>query len=205
MTREVTVETQMSADLSEFVEWGGSAWIEQVEAGVRWLGALEGLRVLEIGTRRGGMALYFATRGAHVTALDISSETFDGARARARDLVVEDMVEFREYSGHLQDLPGGYDVVFAKSTLVLMGDIDPVAKAVTACLAPGGRLLAIENARGPLLLHAARVIRRRSWRPHGASYFTSASMRAFAAHLDVQLERWTTVPPTVLIGAARRD
>ena len=197
--------TSMNADaLREFVEWGGSAWEEQVEAGIRWLGDLDGLRVLDVGTRRGGMAMYFATQGAQVTALDISSETFNDARARARERGVEDKVEFREYSGLLEDLPGGYDVVFAKSTLVLMGDIDLVAGALAGCLVPGGRLLAIENAQGPLLVHVARIIRRRAWRPHGASYFTRSSVKALAQHLDVQLERWTTVPPTVLIGAARK-
>ena len=195
----------MSADaLREFVEWGGSAWEGQVEAGIRWLGELDGLRVLDVGTRRGGMALYFATQGAQVTALDINSETFEGARAWARDRGVEDKVEFREHSGRLMDLPGGYDVVFAKSTVVLMGDIDPVARALAGCLVPGGRLLAVENAQGPILVHLVRMIRRRAWRPHGASYFTHSSVQALAQHFDVQLERWTTVPPTVLIGAIRK-
>lgn len=190
-------------DTRQFIEWGGHAWEEQVEAGLDWLGDVDGLRILEIGTRHGGMATLFATRGALVTALDISDETFDAARARTAALGVSDRVDFRTYSGRPADLPSGFDVVFSKSTLVLMGNASEVGRGIVASLLPGGRLLAIENARGPLLMHIARAIRRRSWRPYGASYFTAGSINALGSHLDVELERWTAVPPTVLIGARR--
>ena len=193
-----------SKELHQFVEWGGRAWEEQVTAGLEWLGDLNGLRILEIGTRHGGMATFFAMRGALVTGLDVTDETFEAARTRTAALGVADRVDFRTYSGRLEDLPTGYDIVFSKSTLVLMADIDGVSRAIAASLIPGGRLLAVENARGPLLLHIARAIRRHSWRPYGANYFTRASVAAMALHLDVELERWTTAPPTVVIGARRR-
>jgi SAM-dependent methyltransferase len=189
--------------LHSFVEWGGPAWERQVEVGIAWLGDVAKLRLLEIGTRHGGMATYFAKRGAEVTALDITDETFEAARALARAHGVADRVDFRTYSGDPEDLPSGYDVVFAKSTLVLMGDADAVGRGIAASLVPGGRLLAIENARGPLAVHLVRAIRRRSWRPYGANYFTPRSLTMLGAHLDVRFVRWTRLPPTVVIGARR--
>jgi SAM-dependent methyltransferase len=191
-------------EVRSFVDWGGGAWAQQVAIGMRWLGDLYGLRLLEIGTRHGGMATYFAVRGAAVTALDVSDETFERARARARNHGVGDRVAFETYSGRPQDLPGGFDIVFAKSTLVLIGDVAEVGDAIAGSLVPGGRLLAVENARGPLPVHLARVARRRSWRPYGASYFTRASVAALTSRFDVELERWTALPPTVLIGARLR-
>jgi SAM-dependent methyltransferase len=192
------------ADVTSFVEWGGQAWERQVAAGMDWLGAVDGLRLLEIGTRFGGMAIWFAIHGAHVTALDVTDVTFADARRRAESEGVADRIEFLTYSGRPHDLPVGFDVIFSKSTLVLMGDMSVVAGAMASSLIPGGRLLAVENARGPLPVHVARAVRRRTWRPYGADYFTSATLNALRSHFDVELERWTSYPPTVLIGARAR-
>ena len=85
-----------------------------------------------------------------------------------------------------------------------MGSMQSVSRGIATSLVPGGRLLVVENARGPLLMHIARAVRRRSWRPYGASYVTRAAVAAMTLHFDVELERWTAIPPTVLIGARRR-
>ena len=89
-----------------------------------------------------------------------------------------DRIDFRTYSGLAEDLPTGFDVVFAKSTLVLMGDIAAVGRRLAATLERGGRLIAVENARGPLAMHMLRAAVRRSWRPYGANYFTREPVRA---------------------------
>ena len=189
--------------LDTFVEWGGPVWADQVRRGMDWLGDVAGLRVLEIGARSGGMATLMALRGAEVTALDITSGAFGAARELSEQHGVGGKVSFAVYSGDPQDLPSGYDVVFAKSTLVLMPDLDAACRGIARALVSGGRLLAVENARGPLPIHVARVVRRRSLRPHGASYFTKRSMESVRAHLSVGLERWTVAPPTVLMGAIK--
>ena len=187
-----------------FVEWGGPVWADQVQHGLDWLGALRGLRILEIGTRFGGMATLFALRGADVTALDINADAFEVARATSRRHGVEGRVRYEVYSGDPQDLPDGFDVVFSKSTLVLMTDIDAAMKGIAASLVDGGRLLAVENARGPLPIHIARMVRRRSLTPHGANYFTRRSLTTVREHLDVELQGWTSAPPTLLLGAVKR-
>lgn len=193
------------AEVAPFVDWGGRAWEEQVAAGIDWLGSVDGLRVLEIGTRYGGMATWFATRGAEVTALDVSEKTFPEARARAQSFGVGDRVRFDTYSGRPADLPTGFDVVFTKSTLVLMGGMDEVAPSIAASLVPGGRLLAVENAHGPIVLRVARAARPWTWLRRKIDYFKPEAVEAIRSHLAVELERWTSFPPTVLIGARRRE
>jgi len=115
-----------------------------------------------------------------------------------------DLVAFDVYSGKPEDLPTGYDVIFSKSTLVLLRDIEGAARGLSNARVPGGRLLAVENARGPLPVHVARIVRRRSLHPHGATYFTNRSVSAIREFFDVERIRWTAVPPTVLIGAVKR-
>jgi hypothetical protein len=87
---------------------------------------------------------------------------------------------------------------------VLMPNLDAAMKGIAASLVSGGRLLAIENARGPLPVHIARMIRRRSLHPHGANDFTRRSIQVIGAYFRVDLERWTTAPPTVLVGAVKK-
>jgi len=195
--------TEEDRELRSFVEWGGPVWEQQVAIGLKWLGDLAGMRVLDIGTRYGGMATYLALHGAHVTGLETVAEPLEQARARALALGVADSVNLLTYSGDPADLPKGFDIVFTKSTLVVMPDLDLAAQGIAASLIPGGRLLAVENARGPLPLHIARVARHRTLRPHGAAYFTGASINAIEAHLRVDLIRWTTTPPTVVVGAIK--
>ena len=191
--------------LNPFVEWGGPVWAGQVQHGVDWLGDLRGLRILEIGTRFGGMATLFALRGGEVTALDINADAFEVARETSLRNGVGDRVKYEVYSGDPHDLPDGFDVVFSKSTLVLMPDLDAAMKGITASIVDGGRLLAVENARGPLPIQVARMVRRRSLRPHGANYFTRRSLATVREHLNVELERWTSAPPTLLLGAVKRS
>lgn len=191
------------AGVAPFVEWGGPVWSGQVQRGLDWLADVTGLRILEIGTRYGGMATQFALRGASVTALDISSEAFEAARESSERHGVGAHVTYEVYSGDPHDLPSGYDVVFSKSTLVLMPDLDAAFAGIAASLVDGGRLLAVENARGPLPIHVARMVRRRSLRPHGANYFTRRSVASLRRHFSVELERWTAAPPTVLLGGVK--
>ena len=190
-------------DLAPFVEWGGPVWTEQVQRGLAWVGDLTGLRVLEIGSRHGGMATCLALLGAQVTGLELRDVPLERARATAAAYGMSDRVRFDIYSGDPRDLPRGYDVVFSKSTLVKMPDLEMAINGIVATLEVGGRLLLVENSRGPLPIHLARMLIKRSMRPHGAAYFTKRSVRSIATKLDIELERWTLAPPTVLVGAVK--
>lgn len=190
-------------DLETFGEWGGRAWLDQLRRGLDWLGDVRELRVLELGTRHGRMATWFALHGATVTAVDIDRQPLTEARQFAHRHGVDDRVRFETYDGDPARLAGGFDVVFAKSVLVLM-DLAATVDALAKLLLDDGRLLIVENARGPIPVHVARMVRRRSLRPHGARYFTPASAATLRRWFDLELEHWTSVPPTVVIGARRR-
>jgi SAM-dependent methyltransferase len=195
--------TESRDRLQEFVRWGGPTWLDQVATGIRWLGDLPGRRILEIGARFGGMSVYFATRGAHVVGVDTDGEALARARELGRRNDVSHLTDFQQYSGRPEDLPVGFDVVFSKSTLVLIPDLDSLARGIANSLVPGGKLVAIENARGPLPVHLARLVRWGTLRPYGAGYFTPASVETIGRHLTVELVNWTTLPPTVLVGGVK--
>jgi SAM-dependent methyltransferase len=165
------------------------------------LGDVRGKRLMDIGTRHGQMAMWFAERGANVVGLDIDDAPFEAARLQAHRRNLDPQVEFRTYSGDPLELPKGFDIVFAKSTVVLM-EPQRAAEGLHGSLVSGGKLLLVENARGPFPLHLARMIRRMSLRPHGARYFTQRTLDIFSERFEIALVRW--YGPTVLIGAIRR-
>lgn len=191
-----------TADTSPPVDWGGGTWRRQVERGLAWLGPVEGLRVLELGPREGRMATWFAEHGATVEAFDIRPEPLQEARRWAAARGVSERTTFSTYSGDLDELPDHFDVVFTKSTVVVMDQATAPA-GLAGRLVAGGRLLMIENAAGPVPVRLARMVRRRSRRPFGAAYFGPGSLDPFRQHFMVELERWTQVPPTVVIGGVR--
>lgn len=186
--------------LDPYVEWGGNRWRDELERGLDWLGDVGGLRILDVGTRNGRMATWFARAGAKVVAVDVTEDAMAEARAFAETHGVSDRIDFRLYSGDPAELPTGFDVVFAKSVVVLM-DIEGAVDGFAAALKEGGRILLVENARGPLPLHVARVLRRGSLRPHGARYFTDATVATIRTRFRVDLEHWA--PPVVVIGGAK--
>src|SRR5512147_2230481 len=80
------------------------------------MGDLRGRRVLDVGSGLGEAAVYFAARGAHVTATDISPEMC--ARcvevARARGLQLDTVVTAAE---RLDVPPGSFDLVYGANVL----------------------------------------------------------------------------------------
>lgn len=191
-------------ELERHVEWGGPVWVQQVHRGLEWLGDVRGLRILDVGARYGGTSTLFGLLGAEVVGIDTDAQALEIATRRATTAGVADRVRFQQRSGHPSDLPMEFDVAFTKSVLVVVPDLDAMLAGLASALVEGGRLLMVENARGSAFVHAARMIRRRSLRPHGATYFTKASLPLIRRRFDVQLEHWTAVPPTLVVGAVRR-
>lgn len=193
-----------ATSLDGAVEWGGRAWRSQVVRGLRWLGPVNGLRVLDLGTRFGGMAIHFARAGATVVGVDIDGAALEIARRRAVQAGVGHRTSFEERTGDPEDLPRDFDVIFTKSVLVLAPNLGVMIESLATSLRPGGRLLSVENSRGPVLMHGARVVRRRSLSPHGATYFTPGTIALFERCFDVEMVHWTRLPPTVVVGGLRR-
>lgn len=103
-----------------------------------------GIRILEIGCGGGEHAIAAAEQGAHVTAIDISTEGIDRARDNARRAGVEDRCDFRV--GDCENLdfaPASFDVVLDHEVLSSVEPRRAIAEGLRV-LKPGGIFLGIE-------------------------------------------------------------
>lgn len=118
------------------------------------LGPLEGAAVLELGCGAGDLSLQLLSRGARLTALDISPRMVQLARSRAPGASF--VVSPAEETG-LPD--ASFDVIVGKWVLHHV-DVAAAAAETHRLLAPGGRALFFENQdRNPVL----RLARRGLW------------------------------------------
>lgn len=107
-----------------------------------------GMRVLDLGTGTGSLAIGFARRGLQATGLDVAPEllTVAAERARAEDLSVNFVIGRAEATG-LPD--NSFDLVSAGQCWWWF-DGDLAAAEARRILAPGGRLLICDFSYMPL-------------------------------------------------------
>jgi 2-polyprenyl-3-methyl-5-hydroxy-6-metoxy-1,4-benzoquinol methylase len=102
------------------------------------MGDLRGRRVLDLGSGLGEAAVYFALRGARVTATDISPEMCALARRAGQEHGGE--IEAVATPVERLDVPAeSFDVVYGANLLHHVADIDSTLAAVRRALRPGGR------------------------------------------------------------------
>jgi len=97
-----------------------------------------GMRVLDVATGTGNVALRAAERGARVTALDLEPAQLQRGRAEAGGLDIEWV------QGDAQDLPfadGSFDVVTSAAGAIFAGDHARTAAELRRVTRPGGRIL----------------------------------------------------------------
>lgn len=104
-----------------------------------FLGDLHGKRVIEYGCGLGQLTVLLARSGAEVTAFDLSEQSVEVARERARMTGVERDITFAIAPG--EELPfedGSFDIAFGKAVL---HHLDAVAgsRELARVLRPGGR------------------------------------------------------------------
>lgn len=112
----------------------------EVEAVFDIAGSLGGRRVLDVGAGDGTYALEAASRGAHVTALDVDQEMLDAARARA----ARRGIPLELHAGRAEALPfsdAELDLVLAVTVLCFVPDAPAAIREMARVLAPGGRLV----------------------------------------------------------------
>jgi SAM-dependent methyltransferase len=105
---------------------------------LRLMGNVEGLRMLDLGSGLGESAIFFALRGARVTATDISPEMCELCRRAGR----EHGIELEAIATPVEELrvpEGSYDLVYGANLLHHVSDIDATLGAVRRALRPGGR------------------------------------------------------------------
>ena len=101
------------------------------EADLRWLGSVEGTRILDIGCGAGHNAVVLAQQGAKVIAVDSSTDLLDAARQRAE--AAEVRVELHQ--------AGPAELAFLRSALATADDLARVFRQVHRVLKPEAPLV----------------------------------------------------------------
>lgn len=102
-----------------------------------------GLSVLDIGSGAGGADVVLVRDHAarRVTGIDVAKELIALAAARARELGLEDRIEYRLVQpGNLPFPNDSFDAVFSKDAIIHVGDKAALYSEVFRVLRPGGNL-----------------------------------------------------------------
>jgi SAM-dependent methyltransferase len=131
--------------------WAGAMRVEDVSVGplfeaptapenrfiVARMGALAGRRLLDIGCGLGESSVYFALRGAEVTALDLSPGMVDFTRR----LAAHHGARLEALVSPAETLPvpdGSFDLVYAANVVHHVGDRERLFAEMRRVLRPGG-------------------------------------------------------------------
>ncbi len=143
--------------IREVIEWDVGSWKRALPLWERWAGDLTGARVLDIGSRNGGLSLYFALRGCKVVCSDRNGPPEKAMTLHRKHGVCQNMC-YRTIDATQIDCPDGeFDVVCFKSVLGGIAGGDNLQRAGRAIgemlrvLRPGGIILFAENLRASFL------------------------------------------------------
>mgnify|MGYP002399072008 FL=1 len=187
---------------------GGKTWQALLlEAFKNFIGEdLAGQQVLDIGTRYGKMSCLFALLGAEVVGIDINEYSLKIAQSEAKRWKVTDQVLFVKYEGNLDVLADcSFDLVFTKSVLVLIQNLDEFLRQISSKLRPNGKVVFLENGRGSPLIHSLRRLRHRRWNYTQANYFTESQVAQIRNVFTVHEIKKTIWPPVYLICGHKRE
>jgi len=170
MPHLLTLPDGREVDLDYFIEWRPWLWRRPVREALRFLGDLDGKRVLEVGGRQARMASLFALHGARVTMLERRMPP--EAQGEIETWGVADRVRLVETAGGFDEVGGErFDVLFTKSVLWSIEDLGGFLDALVPLLAPGGKVAFVENVRGGALLFWLREHVRREGCGYAQRYF----------------------------------
>jgi predicted TPR repeat methyltransferase len=128
------------------------------------------LRIEDLGCGTGLSGIALKPWAARLAGVDLSGQML----ARARERGIYDSLDEAEIAAHLDARPeGACDLAAAMDVFVYLGDLDPVFRAVTRSLAPGGMFaFSVERLEGEGDFHLA---------PSGRYAHSAAYLRARAA------------------------
>lgn len=105
------------------------------------VGAVRGLRILDLGCGNGYLSRRFAREGARVTGVDASAPTLKYARARERAAPLGIRFEERNASRLTGLARASFDLVVANMSLMDIRDAAGTLRETSRVLRPGGRLV----------------------------------------------------------------
>jgi SAM-dependent methyltransferase len=104
---------------------------------------------LDAGAGEGGDALWLASRGWRVTAVDFSPVALERGAATATELGLADRIEWRHEDLDVWAPPeGAFDLVTAHYLHATWTDRDALFRRLAAAVAPGGTLLVVGHLHG---------------------------------------------------------
>ncbi|MGO9916957.1 MAG: methyltransferase domain-containing protein [Isosphaeraceae bacterium] len=131
-----------------YVSTGGHATTEDL---CRRLGSVleEGARVLDVGSGIGGAAFHLARGyGAKVTGIDLAEEMVAIALERTAQARMSDSVDFRLADVLDTSFAEPFDIVWSRDAFMHIPDKPRLFSVLYGLLAPGGRLVITDYARG---------------------------------------------------------
>lgn len=133
---------------TDYVSTGGHATTEDLCA--RLGDSLKpGVRVLDVGSGIGGAAFHLARKyGAKVVGIDLASNMIDIANERTAQYRLGDSVKSILGDVLTTDFPEKFDVVWSRDALMHVPDKPRLFSRLYGLLAPGGRLVITDYARG---------------------------------------------------------
>jgi SAM-dependent methyltransferase len=166
-----TVKNKQSI-LPDVLEWDIHNWSHAIDFWKQSQCKLQYSKVLDLGSRRGGLSLLFANSGAQVICSDLNGPAPE-AEALHRKYGVDDRVSYLALNAMAIDLPDeSVDIVCFKSILGGIGRDDnyPAQQQTVAeilrVLKPGGSLFFAEN----LVASRLHQTLRRRFLPWGAAW-----------------------------------
>ena len=155
--------------LPDVVEWDAVNWGKSLDFWQPFLPKTPALKCLEIGSRRGGLALWAALQGHECISSDIENPE-NAARPIHQKYATEVQQRITYASINAMEIPyeNHFDVIFIKSVLTVIGEhqghSNDVRREVQEravaqfykALKPGGKLLFAENLQGSWLHTTAR-------------------------------------------------
>ncbi|HLZ70226.1 MAG TPA: methyltransferase domain-containing protein [Dehalococcoidia bacterium] len=157
---------------------------------LRLLPAQPPLRILDLGTGTGVVALLLAAAGHELTGIDLSPRMLEQASSKAR----RGRLPIRYDLGDARRLPyadGAFDAVVSRYLIWTLPQPAPALREWIRVIRPGGRVIAIDSlaprgrALAPIATIAARLLRRT---PSGAGARRSVTAPAAGFPLNGPLE-----------------
>ncbi len=146
------------------------------------MGALEGKKVLELGTGTGGTATMLAKQGASVVGIDLLPFRLGEAKERVNQHNVANAVDFSLMDAtQLAFSDNTFDFIISKSVLVFTEHAQ-TAKECHRVLKPGGKAIFIENMRNhPMVWLYRKLFLKYSRELH---YFSISDIKAIGKEFE---------------------